>query len=92
MFIKKNISRFLRFAVEVWGVHQDYYNPTHTALEGISRLEEYFKKVDLPTRLSEINIGKEKFSKIAKKSTEQPLGEFVKLNESDVINILKIAS
>jgi alcohol dehydrogenase YqhD (iron-dependent ADH family) len=89
---KKNINRFMQFAVRVWDVEPDFNNPERTVLEGIRRMEEFFKKIGLPTTLEELNIPDDRLEEMAAKATEfGPLGQFMELSKDDVLNILKLA-
>ena len=45
---KHNISRFAQFATRVWNVDYCFECPEKTALEGINRLQEYFRRIGLP--------------------------------------------
>lgn len=53
---KDNLSKFVRFAREVWNVCPDGRTDEETALEGINCLENYEKEIGMPTSLSEMNI------------------------------------
>ncbi len=60
---------------------------------GIEALEEFFKSLGLATTLKELNIPKDKFEFMAKKAlgNRETMGNYVKLNIKDIINILEIA-
>lgn len=91
---KHDMQRFLQYAVRVWNVEQSFDNPEKTALEGIAKLKAFFRSMGLPTSLNEIGIAEKQFDHIAKncaKSDDVTVGNFVKLTEADIVNILKIA-
>lgn len=91
---KHNIKRFVQFAVRVWGVDLSFDSEEAIAIEGIKRMTEFFKKMDLPITLSEINISDDRFEEMADKCTTSDtklIGGFVKLNKQDIINIYKLA-
>jgi alcohol dehydrogenase len=89
---KTNLKRFVQFAVRVWNVEENFENPEGTALEGIARLESFFRSIGLPVNLRELNIPEDRLEEMAAKGTENgSLGEFVKLGKEDVLNILKLA-
>lgn len=89
---KHDVNRFVQFANRVWNVEVDLNDLENTALAGIRKTEEFFRSIGMPVRLHEANIGDEHFEEMAKKGTEQgPLGNFVKLYETDIIQILNIA-
>lgn len=91
---KHDINRFVQFAVRVWNVDLSLLSPEEVALEGIARLTEFFKRVGLPVSLSQVNITEERFEEMADKCTasdKSTLGQFVKLNKQDILNIYNLA-
>lgn len=89
---KRNVNRFVQFAVRVWKVEQDFENPERTALEGIARMEDFFRSIGLPVRLSEAGITDNRFEEMAEKAAGTgTLGGFMKLNKDDIVNIYKLA-
>lgn len=66
-----DISRFAQLAVRVWDVEMNFENPKETALNGIKRLEEYFKGLGMPVRLRElgVDIRESDFAEMAEKCT-----------------------
>lgn len=89
---KHDLTRFVKFAARVWDVEPDFDNPESTALEGIKRLENFFRSINLPVTLKELNIPEDRLEEMASKCTESgPVGAFVKLYREDVLNILKLA-
>ncbi len=53
-----NISRFVRFAVNVMGVPQDFKSPEATAEAGIKAMEAFYKSIGMPTNIHDL-IGRE---------------------------------
>lgn len=91
---KHDINRFVQFAVRVWDVEMDFESPERTALEGIMRLENFFRRIGLPVSFNDAEISDEKFDEMASKATAndtRTMGNFVKLNKNDVVNIYKLA-
>ncbi len=73
----------------------DFNHPERTALEGIERLRRFFQGIGLPVSLKELNIGSDRFEEMAKKCTNlntKTVGDFVKLNQAAIIDILKLAN
>ncbi|MHB1377455.1 MAG: iron-containing alcohol dehydrogenase [Candidatus Humimicrobiaceae bacterium] len=88
---KHDVNRFAQFAVRVFGSEAYFNDIERTALEGIKRLENFYKEIGLPTKLKDVNIPDTMLEEMAKKSTAGgPLGNFVKLEKKDVLNILKM--
>ncbi len=89
---KVNVNRFVQFAVRVWKVEQDFYNPEKTALEGIARMEAFFRGIGLPTRLGVAGIAEDKFEEMAEKCVGSgTVGNFKKLSKGDIVNIYNLA-
>ena len=55
---KENVSRFVRFAVNVMDVPNDFTDPEGTALKGIEATERFFRSIGMPTTIHEL-IGRE---------------------------------
>nr|WP_122013078.1 iron-containing alcohol dehydrogenase [Maliibacterium massiliense] len=91
---KHDVPRFVRYAVNVYGVENDANDPEKTALEGIARTEQFFHSLGMPIRLSEMGIGEDRFMEMANKAYRYPhgyVGNFVKLSVQDVYNIYQLA-
>lgn len=89
---KHDVNRFAQFANRVWDVEMDLNNLEKTALAGIKKIEEFFSSIGMPVTLKEAEIGEDHFEEMAKKATERgPLGNFIKLDESDVYQIYQLA-
>jgi alcohol dehydrogenase YqhD (iron-dependent ADH family) len=54
----ENLSRFVRFAVNVMDVPNDFSNPEATALKGIEAMECFYRAIGMPTNIHEL-IGRE---------------------------------
>lgn len=63
--------RFAQLAVRVWDVEMNFENPLKTALDGIQRIEDYFKSLNMPVRLSELAaaVKEADFDEMAEKCT-----------------------
>ena len=90
---KKNLNRFARFAVKVFGVSKDNKTLEEIALEGIESFENFIKDINMPVSLTEYNIPTDEFELMAEKCTKNgPVGSFKPLYKEDVISILKLAT
>ena len=56
--VDKHLSRFVKFAVNVMGVTNDFTDPKATALKGIEATERFFHAIGMPTSIPEL-IGRE---------------------------------
>lgn len=91
-----DITRFAQFAVRVWNVDCSFWSLERTALEGINRLESFFRSMGLATNLKEVGIASNRLGEMASKCTDadadrKTVGNFVELGQKDVFNILKLA-
>lgn len=89
---KHGIKRFTQFASRVWGVDSYFNEEEYMAIEGIRRIENFYRDLGLPTRLSEFKITAQKFEEMANKCIDRgPVGNFVKLESKDIVEIFKLA-
>ncbi|MBU3086998.1 iron-containing alcohol dehydrogenase [Clostridium gasigenes] len=89
---KHDINRFAQFANRVFDVEIDLKDLEGTALKGIEALKNFFKEIGLPVTLEDANISDDRLEEMAEKRTENgTVGNFVKLNKEDVLNIYKLA-
>lgn len=90
---KSNVKRFAQFASRVFDVEYDLNDLKGTAKMGIKRLIEFYKDLNMPITLSEININSEdKFEMMASNATGGgAIGCIQPLSTQDVVNIYKMA-
>lgn len=50
----KHLTRFVKFAVNVMGVMQDFTDPRATALRGIEAMEQFFKSIGMPICIEDL--------------------------------------
>ena len=93
---KENPNMFMQFATKVMGVDASFRDPDAIVLEGIRRLEEFYKKLGLTQTLSALNIPESAFEDMAKKATgaffgkEDGIGGLRRLMWQDVVEIYKL--
>ena len=54
----RHLSRFVQFAVNVMGVPNDFAHPDETAERGIRAMEDFYRRIGMPTNLREL-LGRE---------------------------------
>lgn len=92
---KENLSRFVRFAVNVMGV--TLKNPEETAEEGIRAMETFYRSIGMPTNIHELigrNITDAEIEEMADKCSTngtQTVGCLKRLTREDMVNIYKMA-
>lgn len=91
---KTNPAKFVQFGQRVWGINSYHNDAEYTVMQMIHRLEDWYKQLGLPTRLSETGIDSSQFEAMAERALvnrENGLGNFVKLKKQDIIEIFKLA-
>ncbi|MFW6023008.1 MAG: iron-containing alcohol dehydrogenase [Halanaerobiaceae bacterium] len=91
---KHNVDRFVQFATRVFNIEQNFDEPERTALEGIKRLENFFKRINMPISLEELDVPDDRLEEMAGKCVpdDGKRGNFVPLSQEDVLEIYKIAN
>ncbi|WP_338778077.1 iron-containing alcohol dehydrogenase [Metabacillus sp. FJAT-52054] len=85
-----DVSRFKQLAVRVFDVNPEGKTDEETALEGISRLREFWSSLGAPSRLADYNINDENLDMIADKAMIYgEFGRFNALKKQDVVDILQ---
>lgn len=90
---KSDIERFKRFALEVMDV-ENKGSDEEIAFNGIIALEEFYKSIGMPTRLSELDIYEESFKDLAYNYTFKGTREIpdrVKIGYDEALAILELA-
>ena len=94
---KENPHMFEQFAINIMGVESTSKSQEEIINEGIEKLKSFYKKLELPTSLKELNINESNLELMAKKSTnfkdgkEILIGGLKKLNWEDVLAIYNLA-
>ncbi len=88
-----HIDRFLQFAIRVWDVSLSFDDKDGIVETAIERLEDFYRSLDLPVRLSDADIGSENIRKMAETAMigRTSLGNFQKLDVDAIEQILKLA-
>ena len=80
---KHDVKRFCQFAVRVFGVDMDWFDPEKTALEGIARLEGFLTAIGMPIRLEGLGIVDDQLDLLAEKAAGPTgIGNFVHLDKA----------
>lgn len=96
MFVMdQDIQRFARFAVNVMGCSMDEAHPEETAREGIARLKEFFRQLNMPVTLEEIGADPADIpAMVAHRAARPggfPFGNFAKIGPAEMEAILNLA-
>jgi len=91
---KEAPARFVQFFRRVFDVDYAVGQDERTIGEGLQRLENYYKSIGLPVRLSEVNIGEDRLREMAEKCVMDrggTVGNLKKLTAGDIYNIYLLA-
>lgn len=83
---KNHLSRFVKFAKNVWNIDTNNKSDDEIALEGIMALRNYFSTIGAPTTLTEVNIPKDRLAEIAA-STKVFKTSYHDYTTEDILNI-----
>jgi alcohol dehydrogenase YqhD (iron-dependent ADH family) len=89
-----DLKRFVQWAVRVWNVELNVFDPEAVAREGVARLEAFFRSFGIGTTLGELGVGDDRIDEMADKCTDgdtRTVGNFVKLDRAAVAKILRLA-
>ncbi len=93
---KHNPRRFADLAVNALGVDDIGKTAEEVALEGIEFLEDYFRSIEMPVRLSELglDITQEDIENMSEKCTffgKRTLKDYISLGKEEITEIFKIS-
>jgi len=89
-----DVERYRQLAVRVFDVPDQPTNPRGVALEGIARLEAFYREIKMPLTFQEINAKKEDIDFLLNKleiNRGFPMGNFKALTREDARNIYLLA-
>ena len=89
---KENLSRFVQFAVRVWGLDYVAGQEERIALEGIEKQKAFYRSIGMPTTLAELGVTDRRYDIMADKAMRHgTLGGLKKLSHEDVVAIYTLA-
>jgi len=95
--LKVNVSRFVRFAVNVMDVPNDFTDPMGTALRGIEAMERFYHSIGMPINIHELigrDITDDEICEMVRKCSRDgtlPQGTFKVLYPEDMEAIYRMA-
>ena len=85
---KFGLTKFVSFAENVWNISSEGKTSEEIALSGIDRLEEFIKKIGLPTSLRELGINDKSILPTVAKSCNVSLGSYGDMSKEKILDIL----
>ncbi len=96
--MKNHLTRFVQFAVNVMGVTNDFTHPEHTALLGIEAMENFYRRIGMPTNIPEL-IGRpvtdDEIALMVRKCSREgtiTVGAMEVLHEQEMTDIYRLAN
>lgn len=96
--MKEDVSRFVRFAVNVMDVANDYSDPEGTAIKGVEAIERFYHAIGMPVNIPELirrRVTDDEIKMMARKCTRDytmTQGKFKVLTADDIANIYRMAN
>jgi alcohol dehydrogenase YqhD (iron-dependent ADH family) len=91
--IKEDTPRLARFAAKVWGVDGAFYDYEQAALEGVFRMQHFFRSIGLPVSFADAGLDVSRISEMATRVVKfGPVGNYRKLDAKDVEAIYRLAA
>lgn len=92
--VDEDVQRFRRLAVKVFGIKDNKKKPLKVAMAGISALESFFRKINMPTTFKDIKAKKEDIDILLEKlqiNCGDKVGNFKVLSMEDARNVYELA-
>ena len=85
---REGLSKFVRFAQNVWGIARDGKTDEELALAGINALADFIKEIGLPTSLQELGVSDQSMLKEIADSCAISPGSYKKMTPDEILEIL----
>ncbi len=92
--VKQAPKKLAQFAAQIFDVPADFGDETAAALEGVRRLEAFYRSLGMPTRLSDVGLENADFAALAQRALpdgQSTVGEYIRLTRQDFIDIYTLA-
>ena len=86
---KYGISKFVRFAKNVWGIQQDDKTDEQLAEAGVNALADFIKEIGLPTSFLELGIPENVDLKEIADSCNLAPGSYKKMTHEEILEIFQ---
>lgn len=85
---KDGLTKFKRFAVNVWGISENGKTDEEIAFAGIDALAEFIKEIGLPTTLRELGMTDKSILPEIAASCNASSGSYGDMNKEKILEIL----
>ena len=89
-----DVTRFVQFAVRVWGCDMNFAHPELTAAEGVARFRAFLTSIGMPATFAELGAKAEDIPALVEhlfSAESEPLPGFMQLTRKDVDAIYRLA-
>lgn len=86
---RDGLSRFQRFAVNVWGIQPDGKTGEELARAGVEALADFIREIGLPTTLRELGVDGSMDLKVIADSCNQASGGYKKMTHEEILKIFQ---
>ena len=87
--LKNGLSKFVRFAQNVWGISRDGRTDEALALAGIEALSAFIKEIGLPATLKELGVTDKAQLKEIANSCGISEGSYKKMTHAEILEIFQ---
>lgn len=84
---KEGLPKFVRFAVNVWGIAREGKSDEELALAGVEALAGFIKEIGLPTTLRELGVTDKAMLKAIADSCGISAGSYKKMTHEEILEI-----
>lgn len=86
---KEGLSKFQKFAMNVWGISPEGKEEEELARQGVEALADFIKEIGLPTTLQELGVEETVDLKVIADSCNLAPGSYKKMTHEDILEIFK---
>lgn len=83
------LSKFQKFAVNVWGISPEGKTQEELARAGVEALADFIKEIGLPTTLRELGVDESTDLKVIADSCNLALGSYKKMTHEEILEIFR---
>lgn len=83
------LSKFQKFAMNVWGISPEGKTQEELARAGVEALADFIKEIGLPTTLRELGVDESKDLKVIADSCNLALGSYKKMTHEEILEIFR---
>lgn len=86
---KEGLTKFQKFAVNVWGISPSGKTGEELACAGVEALADFIKEIGLPTTLRELGVNESTDLKAIADSCNLAPGSYKKMTHEEILNIFQ---